>query len=74
MKVGDLVKFNKRAMEMKGNFPNEIMLILEMSEGALDRSPGAPCGNDTLLALNSSTGLIRRQYQWSVELVKETIK
>jgi hypothetical protein len=59
MKVGDLVRFNKRAMDMKGEFPNEMMLILETTE-------------ITLLALNSSTGLIRRQYQHLVEVVSES--
>jgi uncharacterized protein with GYD domain len=64
MQVGDLVRFNKRAMEMKGEFPNDMMLIVEAED--LFNGTGY-----TALVLNSS-GLIRRQYQHRLEAISES--
>ena len=64
MNVGDLVRYNKRAMKMKRPFPNRTMLVLEMSGWKETTAP-------TLLVLNHE-GLLRRQYQHHVEVINES--
>jgi len=64
MKIGELVRFNERAMEMRRPFPNRPMLVLEVSGWKETTAP-------TLLVLNGE-GLLRRQYQHHVEVISES--
>jgi hypothetical protein len=59
MKVGDLAIFNEDAMRIRGDHPNETMLVIEIT---------AP----RVLVINSSTGLIRRNYISHLEVINES--
>jgi len=63
VQVGDLVRFNERALKTRRPFPNRIMLVLETSGWKETTAP-------TLLVLDDE-GLLRRQYQHHMETINE---
>ena len=62
MKVGDLVKYNKDFMPyVRLEYANRPSLVIEVTEQRETM-------NATALVLTSE-GLIRRRYQWQVEVI-----
>ena len=65
MKVGDLVKYNKDFMPyVRLEYANRPSLVIEVTSSPLS-------GMHTALVLTSE-GLIRRRYQWQVEVISES--
>ena len=66
MKVGDLVKYNKDFMPyVRLEYANRPALVIEVTEQR--ETPW-----DATALVLTSEGLIRRRYQWQVEVISES--